>query len=295
MLVRFLLTYTATQLQFVIQEMNSYKGKDINMADLVIRHAYETLQSLDVAVRAVKSGPTFDLTNTLSVISPLTSLNYEVHQLSNTLKSKKDMLDKERISPVVYMMLKQTYNSGTDLVKAIVEKLPIGVSAIVNVLSQEIVSTLGTTRDLYKTGSDVNVIVNDPNHPISGGYQVQPANVPYNPQPFQQQGGFFQPPQQGGYQPQQQGPYSSLPPQSGQPQPPPWQRQNPTQQNQNSSPPRQYSSIDNNSNNNNSPQTPPPGYSWFKGNLNWVDCLIAWLLIGYIEAHFYGPFDWMTV
>jgi hypothetical protein len=183
------LGYTSSQLGVLVQELNAFTGDPLT-GDRIIRHAQETLGSLSRCVQDVKNGPTFDIKNTLSVGGPLTTLDYEVHQLANALKSKKDIIDKSRMGPIVYNLLKQTFADTSELSTAIVAKLPIGVSALVGVLSSEIVSTISNIRDLYRPATDVTIIIADPSRPVSGGYSVRP-NEPGN-------SGFSQSPYQSG-------------------------------------------------------------------------------------------------
>jgi len=211
------LNLASTQLAVFVTELNNFTGDPL-VGDTLIRHARETLGSVARCVVDVKNGPTFDLWNTLTVASPLTSLDYQVHNLATALKAKKDLIDRNRMGPVVYNLLRQTHADTTELTKAIVEKLPIGVSALVRILSEEIMSTIGAIRDVYRPETDVTIVFADPNRPVSGGYtttaQVGPqgpagprGQPPYQ-QPYQQNefpkgpggpGGPGNPPQQGQY------------------------------------------------------------------------------------------------
>jgi len=240
------LTYTSQQLAIVVTELNQFRGNDPKLADQIIRHAQETLITLEACLKPLREQKgAFDLTTALQLAAPLLSLDGEVHQLATALKAKKDVIDKDRMTPIVFSLLKQTQHHTAELCDRIVQNLPVGISAATSLFASEIKTVLSGIVDIYKPESDVTIVIADPNHPFSGGFTVQPAsgaNGPYSPQsypsqqgpqgqqaPYPSQLGQYLP-QQGSYQPQQN-PYPPRPQpqqqQKGSQQSSPWYKPNP--------------------------------------------------------------------
>jgi hypothetical protein len=193
------INYVSTQYSLVVTEIERFAGNRA-MAKQLFGHAEETLQSLNSALQVLNQIKTFDISTTLQLVAPLTSLDFKVHQMATALKDKKDAIIKGNYGPRVHAVLHRTYDGADALMKSLVEKLPVGISAMVNVLSKEIIYTLGNARDMFQGAAGMPAMA-PVVQPQNNGYA--PNNGGYAPQYAPQNNGYR--PQNNGYRPQNGG------------------------------------------------------------------------------------------
>src|ERR1700761_7432627 len=76
------LNYVSTQYATIITEIQQFGGNPY-IAGITFQHSEETLRSLDAAIRTINLTDSFTVANALSLVSPLTSMDFQVHQMAS--------------------------------------------------------------------------------------------------------------------------------------------------------------------------------------------------------------------
>jgi hypothetical protein len=181
--------YVSVQLAVIIADIKTIQPASSLRIDVFYRHAQETLDSLKKANREMRDGPAkLDLTTIAGFTPPLVRLNFQIHSLASTLKTKQPEIGKGELSVVTYQLLKDSYVAAVDMRNLFIQKVPSYLTSISARIIDEVVSTLGSARDLFRPADgDVSVVIVGPSNQPNQQNQIQPWQQPsqpyqYNPQ-----------------------------------------------------------------------------------------------------------------
>lgn len=146
------LNNVATQLESVIQEVNSYRGYGNRVATInnMFQHAQVTLNTLEKATDQIATGPSLDLLTATAFSLPIASIGLNVQRFAAALRSKKSALDAAQASPVVYKYLQLARSDSEELSKAMIAKLNPTLTWIAKPIADSMVSTLAGIEKTYR-------------------------------------------------------------------------------------------------------------------------------------------------
>src|ERR1700760_126016 len=90
------LEYTVSQFTTVVAEVKVFDGSK-NAADRLIRHAEETMQTMDTSIRQIANLPAFNMSTATSVAATGNPLQDRASQLKRALTAKKSLIEKANI------------------------------------------------------------------------------------------------------------------------------------------------------------------------------------------------------
>lgn len=144
------LTRVSKQLTALVKEIKDFKDGDIQNAQLMINHAAQTLRTLNDAVVEIEQGPDIDLWTATSYAKIAIPLTGQVHDLSDSLKSRKVTISALGLDNAVFQMLDAAYSEVSRLMRVYTKKVPQFIRPILKPWLSDLTETIGDAKEQFR-------------------------------------------------------------------------------------------------------------------------------------------------
>jgi hypothetical protein len=142
--------YLTNQMTTLTQEIRSFDGSDRNLAERIAYHARDVVLSMFESVRQLDTLPEQGLKDAVVSIGSGVKLMLAVGTMVNTLKQKKDVLQRGGLGLEMYRFIDGLLRANESLIEGYRKKFPAYAEPILQFVKGGFLLTLQEAREAFK-------------------------------------------------------------------------------------------------------------------------------------------------